>query len=195
MKPIILASSSPRRRELMTLAGYSYRVQASCVKEIITKTVPSDIVQELSAQKAAAVAALQTEDCLVIGSDTLVAFDGRVLGKPADLDDAVSTLTALSGNTHQVYSGVTILEVHKGSVVRSKTFCECTDVHVVPMTEQEIRDYTTCGECMDKAGSYAIQGRFAVYISGIDGDYYNVMGLPISRLHRELKAFDDTTSC
>lgn len=189
MKPIVLASASPRRRELLTLAGYEYRVQASDVKEIITKTIPSEIVQELSAQKAAAVAALQTEDCLVIGADTLVAYGNKVMGKPKDARDAVLTLRQLCGNTHQVYSGITILEVTDNTISRSVTFYEKTDVQMMPMTEEEIEQYVSCGECMDKAGSYAIQGKFAIYIKGIHGDYYNVMGLPIARLHKELKAF------
>lgn len=189
MKPIILASASPRRRELLTLAGYNFRIQASDIEEIITKTAPADIVQELSAQKAAAVAALQTQDCLVIGSDTLVALGNEIMGKPKTKQHAIQMLSRLAGNTHQVYSGVTILELTNGTVSRSRTFCEKTDVHVMPMDAGEIEAYTACGECMDKAGAYGIQGRFAVYIRGIDGDYYNVMGLPIARLHQELKAF------
>lgn len=189
MKPIILASASPRRRELLSLAGYAFHVQASDVEEIITKTIPSDIVQELSLQKARAVARLQTEDCIVIGSDTLVALGNEVMGKPKDAADAIRTLTRLSGNTHQVCSGVSVLEVTAGSITRSLTFFESTDVHVMPMTREEIQAYVDCGECMDKAGSYAIQGKFAVYIRGINGDYYNVMGLPIAHLHQVLKQF------
>lgn len=189
MKPIILASASPRRRELMTLAGYTYQIQASDVEEVITKTAPADIVQELSWQKAYSVAMLQTKDCLVIGCDTLVAYGHEVMGKPKDTDDAVRTLTRLSGHAHQVHSGVTIIELSNGSISRSCTFAEVTNVHVMPMSLEEIQAYVACGECMDKAGSYAIQGKFAVYIQGIDGDYYNVVGLPIARLHQELKSF------
>ncbi len=189
MKTMILASASPRRRELMTLAGYTYKIQASEVEEIITKTVPAEIVQELSWQKAYSVAVKQNEDCVVIGCDTLVALDDKVMGKPKDCEDAIRMLERLSGTTHQVYSGVTIIAMKNGSLVKSSTFSEKTDVHVMPMSEEEIRAYVACGECMDKAGSYAIQGRFAVYIQGIDGDYYNVVGLPIARLHQELKAF------
>ncbi|MBQ8638658.1 MAG: septum formation protein Maf [Lachnospiraceae bacterium] len=189
MKPIILASASPRRRELLALAGYEFQVQASDVEETVTKTLPSEIVQELSQQKAAAVAALQSKDCLVIGSDTLVAFENEVMGKPTDREDAIHMITKLSGNTHQVYSGVTILEISNGTISRSRTFAECTNVHVVPMEPDEIASYVDCGECKDKAGAYGIQGKFGVYISGIDGDYYNVVGLPISRLHKELKFF------
>ncbi len=189
MKTIILASASPRRRELMTLAGYAYRVQASDVDETITKTVPEEIVQELSWQKAYSVAMQQKEDCVVIGCDTLVALGQEVMGKPKDDEDAVRMLTCLSGKAHQVYSGVTIIEMKNGSVEKSCTFAEKTDVYVMPMSQAEIRSYVACGECRDKAGSYAIQGRFAVYIQGIDGDYYNVVGLPIARLHQKLKTF------
>lgn len=187
MKPIILASASPRRKELLSLAGYTFSVQVSKVDEVITKTLPSDIVMELSFQKAKAVADCQTTDCIVIGSDTLVALDHTVMGKPVDEEDAIQTISKLAGRTHQVYSGVTILEITNGSISHSSTFFEATDVHVLPMTKEEICSYVALGECMDKAGSYAIQGRFSVYIQKIDGDYYNVMGLPISHLHQELK--------
>lgn len=189
MKSIILASASPRRRELMTLAGYTYHVQASDVEETITKTAPADIVQELSWQKAYSVAMKQTNDCIVIGCDTLVAYGNEVMGKPKDAEDAICTLTRLSGHTHQVHSGVTIIEMTNGTISRSSTFAEATNVHVMPMSHNEIEAYVACGECIDKAGSYAIQGKFAVYIKGIDGDYYNVVGLPIARLHQELKSF------
>lgn len=195
MKPIILASASPRRRELLSLAGYDFTVQASSVDEIITKTVPADIVQELSYQKASAVAALQSEDCLVIGSDTLVAYGNKVMGKPENQADAIRTISRLAGNVHQVYSGVTILEVENHSIKKSVTFCEATDVHVMPMTPDEIEAYVACGECMDKAGSYAIQGKFAVYIKGIHGDYYNVMGLPIAHLHQVLQLSFSDNEC
>jgi len=189
MKPVILASASPRRRELMTLAGYTYQVQASDVDEVITKTNPADIVQELSWQKACSVALKQQSNCIVIGCDTLVADGWEVMGKPRDTEDAIRTLTRLSGHTHQVHSGVTIIETANGQIIRSCTFSEVTHVHVMPMSPEEIAAYVMCGECMDKAGSYAIQGKFAVYIKGIDGDYYNVVGLPIARLHQEMKSF------
>lgn len=191
MNKIILASASPRRRELLEQIGISFTVQVSSVEEVITKTKAPDIVMDLSRQKAAAVmeeikAKKQAEDILVIGADTVVeAFtpeDGKILGKPQNEEDAFYMLNLLQGNTHKVYTGVTLC---KGDKVHS--FYEETKVFVYEMEETEILEYIKTGEPADKAGGYGIQGRFAAFIKGIEGDYNNVVGLPTGRLYQEMK--------
>ena len=186
---IVLASGSPRRREILEQAGIHFRVEVSEIDEKISSHIPSEIVQELSAQKAEAVACRQVKDCIVIGSDTIVAFGGDIMGKPRDREDAARMLQELSGNTHQVYSGVTVLEVKDGEIRKRHTFFEKTDVHVAVLTGEEIEEYVETGEPLDKAGAYAIQGRFLTHITGITGDYYNVVGLPIAHLYEVLKDF------
>ena len=129
------------------------------------------------------------DNCLVIGADTIVVLEGKVLGKPVDEEDAKTMLASLSGRTHQVYTGVALFYVKKGTVEKRETFHECTDVTMVSMSEQEIADYVASGDPLDKAGAYGIQGKFAAYIKGIEGDYNNVVGLPVARLVHELKTF------
>lgn len=183
---IILASASPRRRELLEQVGLSFEVMPSKGKETIRETEPDRIVMQLSADKAAEVAALLAErgngGAAVIGADTVVVGMGRILGKPADEQDAFNMLSGLRNGCHYVYTGVTI--IYKD---RRKSFAEKTQVRVCDMTDSEIWEYIGTGECMDKAGAYGIQGRFAEYVTGIDGDYNNVVGLPVARLMRELK--------
>ena len=215
---LILASNSPRRRELLQQVGLSFQVLPSDCEEICSLDRPEDLVEELARQKAENVAervgkehfqsgehALAapgenaceqlTEDVrqpiLVLGADTVVALNGRILGKPADEKQAFDMLQALQGDSHQVYSGVALflLSGDTRRVERSKTFHVKTQVDVYPMTEEEIRRYIATGEPMDKAGAYGIQGSFAAYIRGIVGDYYNVVGLPVSRLVHELQEF------
>lgn len=183
MKEIILASGSPRRRELLTQGNIPYEVIVSDAKEIITKNTPWEIVEELSCIKAMAVAK-DHPDKLVLGADTIVALDGEVLGKPKDEQDAYRMLSRLQGNIHQVYTGVTFIQ---GDRIHS--FHEKTDVEVYPMTEDEIWEYIYSKDPMDKAGSYGIQGQFAIHIRKINGDYNNVVGLPIGRVWQELKNF------
>lgn len=186
MEKIILASGSPRRRELMELAGYKFDVIVSDADENTDKTNPEDIVKDLSMLKAQAVEEelkVKTDNSFfVIGADTIVYSDGKVLGKPKDEEDAFNMIKGLSGNIHQVYTGVTII-----SKEVTKSFAVKTDVKVYPMTDEQIRAYIATGEPMDKAGAYGIQGKFAVYVEKIDGDYNNVVGLPISRLRVELE--------
>lgn len=177
---MILASASPRRRELLEQAGIPFEVMVSHAQETITKEEPGEIVEGLSRCKAGAVAAIYP-DRTVLGADTIVVLDGEILGKPQDEQDARRMLAALQGRTHQVYTGVTLM---RGERIHS--FHEKTDVEVYPMTEEEIEAYVQSGDCMDKAGGYGIQGRFAIHIRGINGDYNNVVGLPISRLWQEL---------
>lgn len=188
-KPIILASGSPRRKELMTQAGFAFTVQSAKAEERTTKTLPWEIVCELSRQKALEIASSAKKTCYVVGADTIVAFEGRILGKPRDTEDAIAMITMLQGRTHQVYTGVTLAEVQEDGSLRERTFFEQTNVHVCPMTPEEVRSYVSTGEPMDKAGGYGIQGAFSVYVSGIEGDYYNVVGLPVSRLYHEMAAF------
>lgn len=188
-KPVILASGSPRRKELLAQAGFSFTVCPAKGEERTTKTLPCDIVCELSHQKALEIAQIQKNTCYVIGADTIVAFENRILGKPKDPDDAMRMISMLQGNTHQVYTGVTLIEVCEDGTFREKTFYEETNVHVCPMSEDEIADYIATGEPLDKAGAYGIQGAFSIYVSGIEGDYFNVVGLPVSRLYHEFSTF------
>ena len=183
---IILASGSPRRKEILSQIGITFSVQPAKGEEHITKQDPEQVVAELSAQKAREVAADTGEDALVIGADTIVALDGQILGKPKDPEDAVRMLRLLAGRVHQVYTGVTICFPKDGECMQ-KTFAERTDVEIYPMTEEEIRSYVATGEPLDKAGAYAVQGLFAAYVKRLNGDFYNVMGLPVARLCMEMK--------
>ena len=186
---IILASGSPRRRELLEQAGFEFKVEVSNADENVIEESPEQMVEELAARKAEAVVRLHNkkeDTCLVIGADTIVVLDGKILGKPSDGEDAKAMLTSLAGRTHQVYTGVALFWIKEGVIEKKKTFHECTDVTMVSMTEQEIADYVASDDPMDKAGAYGIQGPAAVFISGIRGDYYNVVGLPISRVYHEI---------
>ena len=182
MTKIILASASPRRSELLKQAGFTFTVIPSEAEEVITSTHPAEVVEELSQQKAQEVADRilggkegSSEDTIVvIGADTVVAADHKIL-------------ELLQGKVHQVYTGVTLIVADPEKGVRTKTFHECTDVDVYPMTEQEVEEYISKPEPYDKAGAYGIQGSFGIYIRGIRGCYYNVVGLPIARLVHELK--------
>lgn len=188
MRKIILASASPRRRELLANAGVIFQVCLGNSEEKITKEIPEDIVKELSLQKAMATASKfdMEEGTVILGADTIVSFDNKILGKPKNEEDAVNTLSMLQGNTHQVYTGVTVME-RKDSKWETITFAECTDVSFYSVSEEEIRAYVATGEPMDKAGSYGIQGGFGAYVKGIRGDYTNVVGLPVGRLFYETK--------
>lgn len=189
----ILASASPRRKELLSHLGISYEVIPSGCEEVITSSEPAQIVEELSRQKALDVAkqAEGRKDAAltaVIGADTVVAYNGRILGKPKDEAQAAEMLSMLSGNTHHVYTGVT-LAVLSGKEKEHKliTFHECTKVTFGVMSKEEIQEYIQTGEPMDKAGAYGIQGRCAKFIRAIEGDYFNVVGLPLCRLYENMK--------
>lgn len=184
MTDIILASASPRRSELMTLAGFRFDVICADIDEIVPeKALPQEVVMSLALQKAQAVAKDHRKSA-VVGSDTVVALDGKILGKPRSEKEAAEMLRSLSGRIHKVYTGVAIV---CGEKVTS--FFEETEVEFYPLTDQEILDYVATGEPMDKAGAYGIQGRGAVLVKRINGDYFNVMGLPISKVYRELKDY------
>ena len=180
---IILASNSPRRRELLGQMGIKgFKVAAPDVDETVEGNLhPAQIVEELSLRTAKAAAAKNGGDGLIIAADTVVALEGAVLGKPHSEEDAFSMLSALSGNRHDVYTGVTVML--GGRVV---TEHERTTVTFRDVEPEEILAYIATGEPMDKAGAYGIQGRGALLVSGIQGDYCNVVGLPVYRLGRIL---------
>ena len=182
---LILASGSPRRRELLEMTGLKFEIVTSATDETVPEGLdPMLAALELCERKARAVAELpQCRGCVVIGADTIVSLDGKKFGKPKDAQDARRMLSALSDRTHTVYTGVAIVNSDR-TVSR---FVESTDVHFYPLSERQIDDYIATGEYADKAGGYAIQGGGAVFISGIIGDYYNVMGLPIARLMQEIQ--------
>ena len=200
MSRIILASASPRRKELLEQIGLEFEICPAKGEEVITKTIPQEVVMELSKQKAEEVACLVTtynenhkeittpSDILIIGADTVVAYDGQILGKPKDEEDAKRMLSMLSGNTHSVYTGVTLCLIDKSGRVGEIVFYEKTDVTMFSITQEEIERYVATGEPMDKAGSYAIQGKSAIFIEKIEGDYNNVVGLPITRIYQKLKS-------
>lgn len=198
MNKIILASASPRRKELLSRMGLKFEVMPSHCDEVITRKIPWEIVMELSSQKARELvykAAMDSisedknsddegQDILVIGADTIVAYGNEILGKPKDKADAVRMLKLLEGMQHSVYTGVSMVYLKEG-IAQTRTFVEETKVFVAPMTDEQIDRYVETGEPMDKAGAYAIQGLFAEYIVKIEGDYNNVVGLPIGRIMRE----------
>ena len=185
---IILASGSPRRKELLLQIGIVPEIIVSHVEEKITSDVPAEVVMSLAEQKAVDVAKEMPEGTVILGSDTVVAADGKILGKPKSHEEAYEMIRRLAGRSHQVYTGVCL--VKKGPEGEEDTvvsFYDETDVNVSPMTEKEIREYADSEEPMDKAGSYAVQGFFARYIDGLKGSYANVMGLPVHLVYQELK--------
>ncbi len=193
---IILASNSPRRRELMAQVGLEYEVIPSEVEEIVTKTIPSDVVLELSEQKCLDVAKgvirnlpTQEYDIIVIGADTVVANDNRIYGKPANEDDAKRMLSDLRGHSHSVFTGVTFAKVHDKEIVETRSFYEETLVYMLDYSDDIIDMYVASGEPLDKAGAYGIQGLGAILVERIEGDYNNVVGLPISKVYHELLTF------
>lgn len=187
MKNIILASGSPRRRELLEQVGLLFTVCVSKASEITSRTKPDEVVKDLSYEKARAVCENGHGEDVVIGADTIVYLDECILGKPKGPDECRQMLKALSGRTHLVYTGVTLLW-REGTVPHVLSFCETTRVKLYELSDEEIDGYIATGEPMDKAGAYGIQGVFAKFIEGIEGDYNNVVGLPVARLYQELKA-------
>ena len=181
----ILASASPRRKELLEKIGLPFTVQPAKGEERITQKSPAAVVMELSRQKAEEIAAAQTEDCIIIGADTVVAKGEKIMGKPKDAADAKQMLRSIADDCHQVYTGVTLIRT--GAHPQSVAFQEKTDVFLYPISDAELDAYIASGDPMDKAGAYGIQGDFAIYVKRIAGDYYNVVGLPIGRVYQELK--------
>lgn len=182
---LILASASPRRKELLEKIGMGFEIIPAKGEEVITKVLPWEVVEELSFQKAKEIAEEQKEPCIVIGADTIVAKGEQIMGKPKDEADACRMLREIAGDCHQVYTGVTLIRT--GEKEKVLTFAEKTEVFLYPMDETEIKAYVATKDCMDKAGAYGIQGDFAIYVKGIEGDYYNVVGLPIGKVYQQLK--------
>lgn len=198
-RKLILASSSPRRQELIRIFGLPVAIRASRADETTEEGMaPAAIVEQLSLRKAQAVASEwpdgpEGDGGIVIGSDTIVVLDGRVLGKPRDRSDAVRMLSALQGRAHEVYSGVACLDLGGGERrARPDALVGHTVSRVTfrPMSGEEIEGYVRTGDPLDKAGSYGVQGLGAVFIEKIEGDFYSVMGLPLNLLYQMLLKFD-----
>ncbi len=183
--PLVLASQSPRRRRLLERLGVDFTVRVSPADEVIPPgAVPREIVQTLAAEKATPIAQAEP-DTLVLAADTVVALGGEILGKPRSADEATSTLRLLSGTTHTVFTGIALHHRRSG---RAVTAVEATTVTFGTLTDDEIAAYVATGSPMDKAGSYGIQDDLgALFVERIDGDYYNVVGLPLRRLYLTLR--------
>ena len=197
---IVLASASPRRSEILNLAGLEFDVWPSDKEETMTKTAPREVCSNLARTKALDVASqiktygeshpdLTTgTDIIVIGADTIVAKGDEIFGKPKDDDDAKRMLRELSGCTHSVFTGVSLVFMSAGGRVGEHTFCDETKVTFYPVDEDEIDVYVNSGDASDKAGAYGIQSGAASFVKGIEGDFYNVMGLPLARVLQEIKS-------
>ena len=186
---LILASTSPRRREILAQVGAEFEVIPAKGEELLTSTEPKEAVLQLSCQKAEETAGRLSGDAgniVVLGADTIVSLDGAILGKPKDKKDAVRMLGLLNGREHSVFTGVTMI-VRGDGKEQIISFYEETRVFMYPMTKEQIQAYTETGEPLDKAGAYGIQGKCAVYIEKIVGDYYNVVGLPVAAIYQNLE--------
>ena len=179
----ILASASPRRKELLARTGLAFTVIPSAIAEVVTESDPPAIVKELARQKAMDVWKRHASiDDVVIGADTIVVYKDEILGKPADESEALDMLSMLADRTHKVYTGVSIIQGTK-----INTFYECTQVTFYPIYREDLLRYIATGDPLDKAGAYGIQGDFSIHVKSIQGDYSNVVGLPVGRLYQELK--------
>jgi len=183
---IILASGSPRRKEILSQIGACYEVVVSDCDESTPLTEPDELVKELSLRKAGAVAETVPGPAIIIGADTVVAYNGTILGKPKDREDARKMISMLSGNVHQVYTGVSLIIKEETGESRAVSFAECSEVSVDSMTDGQIEEYLDTKEGIDKAGSYAVQGIFAAHIKGIKGDYFNIVGLPVAAIYKKV---------
>ncbi|MDN5316239.1 MAG: nucleoside triphosphate pyrophosphatase [Thermoanaerobacterium sp.] len=177
---IVLASNSPRRREILSNIGLDFDVIPSNIAEETKEEEPENIVMDLSRKKALCVAEKLDDDSIVIGADTVVVIDGEILGKPKDKGEAFSMLRNLSGRWHKVYTGVSVVSLRNRKIINDY---ESTDVYIKNLSNDMILNYIEKGECLDKAGSYAIQGYGSLIVERINGDYFNVVGLPISKLY------------
>lgn len=196
---IILASGSPRRRELMNLVGADYIVIPSNKEEDMSGHDPEEMVKRLSEMKARDVLSIvqdrvangtlpgEYSNCVVIGCDTVVAYNGKILGKPHNETEAFDMIRDFSGLSHHVLTGVCLIKAENCKPVDVRNYAVSSSVKVAPMTDDEIRNYIATGESLDKAGAYAIQGRFCPFIEGIEGDYYNIVGFPIHSIYSALK--------
>ncbi|HAQ08598.1 MAG TPA: septum formation inhibitor Maf [Bacillus bacterium] len=182
MQNLILASSSPRRKELLENLRLTFEISSSDADESFGEDMsPAEVVMELASRKSRTVSA-KLPDSFIIGSDTVVVHDRTILGKPASGQEAFEILKKLSGNTHSVYTGVSIISPEKEAI-----FYEKTDVTFWELSDEDIDTYIKSGEPFDKAGGYGIQGFGSMLVKQINGDYYTVVGLPVSRLIRELR--------
>lgn len=187
MEQIILASASPRRRELLHMLGVSFTVLPSGADETVTKMAPREMVEILAKRKAEDIFFGTKEDVVVIGADTVVSTqDGTILGKPKDVQDAARMLRCLSGSLHSVSTGVAVC-VRKNGEEKMESFVSEATVWMDELSEAEIAAYLATGEPMDKAGAYGIQGLGARFIRAVKGDYYTVVGLPVHELYKKLK--------
>lgn len=192
MYRIILASESPRRKEIMELMGIPYEVMTKNVKEVTNEMKPAEMVKSLAGLKTRAIAADfiekadENKEIIIIGADTMVFYREHALGKPKNTEDAVRMLSMLSNDVHEVYTGVNIILLNKEGNTEELSFAVCTKVYVEKLTKEQIEDYIATGEPMDKAGAYAIQGKFGIFIKEIVGDYYNVVGFPIAKIYDTL---------
>lgn len=184
MKKFIVASASPRRRELLSGAGFSFEIIPSDADETLPEGIGTEQAVCLLAERKALCVLEGRENSVVLGCDTVVVLDDVILGKPSDREDAKRMLRMLSGRTHQVITAVCIAE--KG---RKETFCNVTEVEFYPLGEDTVESYVATGESDDKAGSYGIQGLGAALVKGIKGDYFSVMGLPVAECVRVLSSF------
>ncbi len=183
---IVLASKSPRRKELLGLLDLDFEIITADIDETMDSSLPvTDEVARLSYEKAAAIKSQVLDDTIIISADTVVELDGKVMGKPKDKTDAFNMLKSLSGNTHNVLSGVTVMQGDKRITKTITTAVTFRDI-----SDKEIKTYIETNEPMDKAGAYGIQGRGSKFVSGIVGDYFNVVGLPVCELSLMLKNFD-----
>ncbi len=191
MDNIILASSSPRRQELLRQLGIPFRIQVASVDETVEGDMPpGQLVETLSLRKARAVSG-GLESGLVIGSDTVVTMGDKILGKPVNKEDALEMLESLRGRRHQVFTGLAVIDSVTGKYA---TVHECTEVYFRDASRQELEAYISTGEPFDKAGAYGIQGMGAVFVSRIEGCYFNVMGLPVAKLVQVLQQFGVTVT-
>ena len=184
----ILASASPRRKELLEQIGLKFEIIPACGEEVIQYEKPEEVVMDLSRQKAEEIAKKRTEITIpevIIGADTVVAYQDTILGKPKDKEDAYRMISLLQGNSHKVYTGVTLI-LRSGENATVHSFFEETKVTMYPMSEAEREWYINTKEPFDKAGGYGIQGKCAIFIEKISGDYNNVVGLPVARIYQEL---------
>ena len=194
LSKVVLASKSPRRKELLKQIGIEYECIVSDAEEVISETEPDKVVCRLSEEKAMAVAENYNfndinDNVIFIGADTVVARDGIILGKPVDEEDAVKMLLNLQGKEHQVYTGVCLLVYNRNKLIDKISFAECTRVFMYDTSEEDIRTYVESGEPMDKAGAYGIQGLGAILVEKIEGDYNNVVGLPVGRIYKEIRKY------
>ncbi|MEW6066047.1 septum formation protein Maf [Desulforamulus profundi] len=186
MRPIILASASPRRQELLANLGLEFEVKVSEVDETLDENMPAAQQVEKLAERKASVVAAQSTKGLVIGADTLVVLGGKPLGKPADREEAVQMLKSLQGRSHEVFTGLAVIDAATGQSVVTH---QATAVRFKPLSSEQIQRYVDTGEPMGKAGAYAVQGKASIFIDSIRGCYFNVVGLPVAKLADALRMF------